>query len=1003
MRYPLILLVLLSLFISSATGQRRSKQTKPPAASASNIEKLSLGAIVEKHVSNYEISSDGTARESLEVQRRCITDQCIELFTNLKNVFNTDLQKLKVIDAYLVKADGKIVKVPATDIIDRPTAQSEAAPGFSSLRELEIKFSGWRAGDAAYFKIECQTFKPTLDGRYDALEVFPTLIEWKSIEINVSAPEGYELFTDATGLEGGKLADENGRSRWQYKRTNVPKIDIELMGNPFTVSPRFALTTFRNPAELGAAFWEIVKPKTVVTPELQKLADEITKDAKTPGEQASAIYEWTNRNIRYFFIVLDRSGWVPHDANQIIKNGYGDCKDYTVLIHTLLKAKGIESTPVLIRSELGTWFPGVPTMEFFNHAILYIPSLKLFADATVPNTRLGLIPQTIVGRKAILAGEKTGIIEVPKDDPSESQILSDATFSFADNGSVKAQTRNTYVGRTEMLFRPMFGDSTFAKDPSALVRLMLAYFGVDGDGKVVKVGNPHKLGEPFSVEVEVGIEDYTTFVPKGKLTLPIGLNMVSLGAMEQFVTHDARVTSLEVGATTMRENFVIELPAAVKIVTPPKALEFATTSGRFTLKPEIKEGRLHITRELIVLKDSIEPADYPQFKQLIKNVLDGINIEIEYTADPSLLQAKSRERKKAGKPAPPKSTEDLMMEAMGGYGMRSPLKASEVRRLEAKVTANENDVDTRKKLLRHYANYETERTPVVNSALLKHRVWMIKNKPEVGDEEIFGWLPVLLTNESRGVLRETWLAAVSKAPDNSTVRLNAIDFFQTEFPADAEKLTLEGISLHPTEYKYPMTMTKLITAGLKNDSPEAERKAAAKKVVGHGRTALALIKKERTMERDRDRRDLLQVLGPAALVAEEMDSAAAFATELVLDFGQSVDDSEYEDATHIGNTVLGLVEIRRGNIDKARGYLLASIRAPLRKPAGMLYPIKLQLAKELYEKGAKDDVLEFLRLCLELHQFKTEPEDHESEIKSLKLWREQIRKGIKPSFDFLAP
>ncbi|HKP69344.1 MAG TPA: DUF3857 domain-containing protein, partial [Pyrinomonadaceae bacterium] len=809
MRSLSFFVLLLSLLLSPGFGQ--STRDKGRSAKPVPKELLSLGATVEKYVSNYEINADGTAHETVEMQRRCSSNECIEFLSTFKQIFNSDLQQLKVLDAYLVKADGKIVKLPATAITDRPTPQSEAAPGFSSLREVEIKYSPWRVGDAGYVKIESVTTKPILEKRFDALELFPVIFDWKSIEVNVSAPAGYELFAEAVGLDGGKLADENGRSRWRYTKQNVSRIDIEPVGSPIPISPRFALTTFRNPGELGAAFWEILEKKTVVTPEIQTLADQITKDATTPSQQASAIYEWVNKNIRYFLIVLDSGGWVPHDASQIVKNGYGDCKDYTVLIHTLLKAKGIESTPVLIRSEVGNWFPAVPAMQYFNHAVLYIPSLNLFADATIPNTRLGLIPQTIVGKKAVLAGPKSGTIDVPRDNPADNQITSDVTYTFSDNGNVKAQTKNTYLGRSEIVFRPLFGET----NSNLLVKMILAYFGINGDGKVTKIGNPHQVGEAFSVEMEAGVEDYTTFTPRGKLALPVGLNLINFAAMEPFVSADSRKTSAEVGATRIRENITIQVPASVTVAGPPASVSFSTSIGSFNVNPELKDGKLRIIRELVIKKDSIDPSDYPQFKELIGKLVASNNVEIDYTADPSLLVANTKERKKAK--ADERSPEQRLFEAIMGGGAGKELTSTEVRQLETRVAADESDEESRIKLLRHYANPETKKTPANNSAFLRHRLWLIKNRPRMTDNDIFGlWFPSFV-DDGLPELRTAWLDAVAAAKSDSKVRLNAIDFLMFNFPDDAEKMVAEGITIFPTEYKYPLLMSNIALRTVKKD------------------------------------------------------------------------------------------------------------------------------------------------------------------------------------------
>ena len=107
--------------------------------------------------------------------------------------------------------------------------------------------------------------------------------------------------------------------------------------------------------------------------------------------------------------------------------------------------------------------------------------------------------------------------------------------------------------------------------------------------------------------------------------------------------------------------------------------------------------------------------------------------------------------------------------------------------------------------------------------------------------------------------------------------------------------------------------------------------------------------------------------------------------------------------THVGNTTLGLVELRRNNLAKAKDHLLASVRAPLRQGYNDLLKIDTRLARELYEKGEKTTVQEFLKLCLELPNFKVYPESYADEIKDLKLWQDQISKGIKPNFEFKKP
>ncbi|MBR7508631.1 transglutaminase domain-containing protein, partial [Mycobacterium tuberculosis] len=67
--------------------------------------------------------------------------------------------------------------------------------------------------------------------------------------------------------------------------------------------------------------------KLAVTPEIQALADELTKDVPGRREQTQRIYNWVRGNIRYVALYLAQGGYVPHPAGDILRNRYGDCKD----------------------------------------------------------------------------------------------------------------------------------------------------------------------------------------------------------------------------------------------------------------------------------------------------------------------------------------------------------------------------------------------------------------------------------------------------------------------------------------------------------------------------------------------------------------------------------------------------------------------------------------------------------------------------------------------------
>ncbi len=1017
MRFLLLSSILLFLFVVSTDAQRKrpsKRKTANPVftvkgdinfTAASPPEKLgeetSVGPVIENYVSSYLINADGTGTETREVQQRCSSVICVAGNNSMRQVYNGDLQKVRVLEAYILKADGTKSKVPESAITDRPTDQAEAAPGFSSLREMRVSFEGFAVGDASYIKLETSIFRPTFEGKFDGLETFPITYDWKSIRIDISAPATLPLFIEAIGLEGGKVADEGGRSRWQYKKLDIRKIAPEAaMQDVTAISPRFALTTFPNADALGSVFWSAVKKKAVVTPEIQQLADEITKDASTPSQQASAIYDWANKNIRYLFIVLDRGGWIPHSSTEIIKNGYGDCKDYATIIHTLLKAKGIDSIPVLIRSDMGTWFPSVSTADYFNHVILYIPSLDTFADATTPNTRLGLISQTLVGKSGVLSGEKTGIIQLPKDNPDGNQMLSDLSVSFEPNGSLKARSKNTFIGRSEILFRPMFNSSGLQRDAGTFVKVLLAYYGLDGEGDIISVGNPHKVGEAFNVELETRIRNFTTFLPKGRLEIPPGLNMISTGSMELLTRGESRKTSIIIGASRIRENMTINLPSTVKLVSAPPAVDFLNAVGSLRVTGEIKDGSLRFSRELVFRKDVIDPLEYPLLKELVKKVTDSSTLAFDYSADSSLLRAKSKELRAA--PKGKASETPSVFDDLYRPSVPTKLSAAEVRRLEAKLATKPDDLETRRTLIDHYSMDWYPKPAQAEAMSVRHRVWLIEHNPEIDDSSIFGFSRQEFSKASIELLKTAWTAKVAEQKDSPEIRINAINSLRVYARDAAISMAEEGVKLDPENYQIMLLIADIGADEMSEVESNEAADRAARRTLAHGSRALALLKKERSDERDGQRAVLLRQLCAAAIRLGDLEAASSFAQELVLDFGRTSSARTYDQAAHIGNTTLGIVELRHNNVTKAKEHLLASIRAPLRMGYNNLPRIETSLAKEMFDKGEKVAVIEYLKLCQTIPNFKIYPESYADELYALKHWIEQIEKGLTPNFDFHA-
>ena len=136
-------------------------------------------------------------------------------------------------------------------------------------------------------------------------------------------------------------------------------------------------------------------------------------------------------------------------------------------------------------------------------------------------------------------------------------------------------------------------------------------------------------------------------------------------------------------------------------------------------------------------------------------------------------------------------------------------------------------------------------------------------------------------------------------------------------------------------------------------------------------------------------------LPSAALAAGDTELAAKYAKELLtkadgVSHIGTFETSKVNEAIHISNTVLGLVEFDKGDIARARDHLLASARLEgLTPPVLASFGPTMLLAKKLLEKGETETVIEYFDLCARFWLFGDE---------RLEIWKATAANGKMPDF-----
>ena len=182
---------------------------------------------------------------------------------------------------------------------------------------------------------------------------------------------------------------------------------------------------------------------------------------KIGDEAVKAIVRFVRHDIRYRDVRFGGHSLIPQTAEVTLKERRGDCKDMALLLKEMLAAIGVKSYLSAIHlTEEG--FEHLPTIQQFNHMILYIPKQdkvsEMWVDATDKTGNDRPVPLDMEGKVAlIIDGDNSHVVTTPiLEDNQEHQIAIDHRLFIGENGACEFRDSVTLQGKFASSIRNRF-------------------------------------------------------------------------------------------------------------------------------------------------------------------------------------------------------------------------------------------------------------------------------------------------------------------------------------------------------------------------------------------------------------------------------------------------------------------------------------------------------------------------------------------------------------------
>jgi len=412
-----------------------------------------------------EVFEDGRCKETLHEVFKIINERGKD-YADIKIDYNSRMEIASILFARTITPEGKIIPLKKNAI--KIITPFEKYTSYSDYKQLAFSMPGVTIGSVIDYKVVRKERRPVIEGKFSSSCTFQRLNPTLLCRYKVITPKDMDLkYLPLNPLSDVQLSPKvinQGDKKiylWEYK--NIPQIiEEESMPSLDEIAFRILVTTMNSWEEFSRWWRKKIEGKTEPDVAIKGKVAELIKDLSAFEEKVENIFDYVKREIRYVSIDLGKSGFEPEPAKDVFENKYGDCKDKSTLLISMLKAAGISSHYVLIpTNSIRNLVKDFPYPFQFDHCIVAVEKGGgyQFIDPVGETYRIDYLPSYDQNRDVLIfKDQQTTFGRTPLAKPEENTFHSQQKIKIGADGSIEGENKNFISGDTEASWRSFFID-----------------------------------------------------------------------------------------------------------------------------------------------------------------------------------------------------------------------------------------------------------------------------------------------------------------------------------------------------------------------------------------------------------------------------------------------------------------------------------------------------------------------------------------------------------------
>ena len=473
------------------------------------------GAVLLSRLNEIEVNEQRLEKARYYRAIYLTNEEAVSDYSKLVTTYNAYYHTSKIDFARVIAASGEVYEM-------QPDAISEVAANsddyLDDMKRIEFAVPQLKVGNIIEYQFSEEQITPIIDNQWSALLGFRYIKflpqkNWvrtdpmltSRVQLSVPADMPLTFKNRNTDLQP-QVTKTTDTIEYVWQLNNLDSITTESGMPPIdSMQPTIYASTMDNWQAIDNWYSTLLEPALSGVDEpdskVKALATKLFSGLTTEAEKVRAVFEYIQKNIRYIGAHVNRGGYQPHTAAEVLQNAYGDCKDQTTLIVALLRLGGVEAYPTLVNTYTGSEvYNEVATLNF-NHMITYVVTQSGGYWLDTSGTT-GAFP----GLSALLANQQTFVVNgqggalktIPAIQP-EDNVANVAIDYRLDDNAMGVTVTMTFTGQVETNLRNYY---QFSPEKRAVAEQILAPFVHENRLTSYTATDPADIATPFVLRGE---------------------------------------------------------------------------------------------------------------------------------------------------------------------------------------------------------------------------------------------------------------------------------------------------------------------------------------------------------------------------------------------------------------------------------------------------------------------------------------------------------------------